>query len=272
MRTEKENKVIFLFALAIVCLFLFSGCSGSGSDGTDNSEYSLSVEIVGQGAVEPEAGAYAAGAEVELTATPAQGWIFSHWQGDATGADNPLTITLDSNKAVSATFIEQGVKVLMKTTMGDMVFILYPLDAPATTDNFLQYVEDGFYDGTDGAGATIFHRVISGFVIQGGGMTEDMVRKTTRDPIAIESDNGLSNKRGTIAMARTSDPNSATSQFYVNLVDNHFLDYVSEAKPGYTVFGELESGFDVLDAIGAVSTTSEVPNDPIFITSVELVQ
>ena len=130
-------------------------------------------------------------------------------------------------------------KVYMKTDLGEVVFELYPGKAPATVANFLQYCRDGFYAGT------IFHRVVPGFVVQGGGYTFDYVRKETREPVKNESDNGLLNLEGTVAMARFKDPDSATSQFYFNLKHNRHLDPVKE-KPGYTVFGKLVSGHDVL--------------------------
>jgi cyclophilin family peptidyl-prolyl cis-trans isomerase len=140
--------------------------------------------------------------------------------------------------------------------------------APITTANFLAYVESGFYDGTDRKGATIFHRVIPGFVIQGGGLTESLDAKVTMDPIAHEYENGLTNLRGTISMARTNHPDSATSQFFINLEDNDSLD----DPPGYTVFGAVVEGMEVVDAIAAVETTSmppydDVPVEPILITS-----
>jgi cyclophilin family peptidyl-prolyl cis-trans isomerase len=147
--------------------------------------------------------------------------------------------------------------------MGNIVIQLDPELAPITVDNFYAYVDGGFYDGTDGLGATTFHRVAAGFVIQGGGVTEEGVMKGTMSPIVNESGNGLTNARGTIAMARTSDPDSATSQFFINLVDNFALD----TPPGYAVFGEVVEGLDVVDAIGAVATTMDEPNEPIVITT-----
>jgi peptidyl-prolyl cis-trans isomerase B (cyclophilin B) len=157
-----------------------------------------------------------------------------------------------------------------ETTLGSFAVQLADEDAPITTANFLTYVDEGFYDGDDGLGATVFHRVIPDFVAQGGGQTESGAGKSTHPPIEIESDNGLSNVRGTIAMARTNDPDSATSQFYVNLVDNGFLDYVSDSEPGYAVFGEVIEGMDTIDAMAAVETdANDAPLTDIVITSCE---
>ncbi len=140
--------------------------------------------------------------------------------------------------------------VILVTSMGNIEIALATKEAPVTTENFLSYVEDDYFDGT------IFHRVMPGFMIQGGGFTPDGTQKTTEGPIVLESDNGLKNKRGTIAMARTSNPNSATSQFFINLVDNAFLDK-SPGSDGYADFGEVVEGMDVVDAIGGVKTTTK---------------
>jgi len=163
-------------------------------------------------------------------------------------------------------------KVLVKTSLGDITLELYPDKSPKSVDNFLTYVKSGFYDGT------IFHRVIAGFMIQGGGFTADLRQKKTRAPIAIESKNGLSNLRGTLAMARTMDPNSATAQFFINTVDNPRLDYTSDANPGYAVFGKVVSGMDVVEKIRAVETgaqgpfASDVPKTPVVIEKVSVIQ
>ena len=140
--------------------------------------------------------------------------------------------------------------VVLTTSMGNIEIKLATKEAPVTTENFLSYVEDDYFDGT------IFHRVIPGFMIQGGGFNPDGTQKTTGDPIALESDNGLKNERGTIAMARTNNPDSATSQFFINLVDNAFLDK-SSGSDGYAVFGEVVEGLDVVDAIGGVTTSTK---------------
>lgn len=155
------------------------------------------------------------------------------------------------------------------TTMGTIKIELDPVNAPNTAANFAQYADDGFYDGEDGDGATVFHRVISGFMIQGGGYKESGSQKSTRSSIDIESDNGLSNERGTLAMARTNDPNSATSQFFINHTNNAFLNYVDASNPGYAVFGVVLEGLDVVDAIAAVDTDgNDEPFTPVVITSV----
>lgn len=144
-------------------------------------------------------------------------------------------------------------KVLIKTSMGDITVELYPDKAPKSVENFLAYVKSGFYDGT------VFHRVIEGFMIQGGGFTKDLRQKPTKAPIAIESKNGLSNLRGSLSMARTGDPNSATAQFFINTVDNPRLDYAGDANPGYAVFGKVVSGLDVVDKIKATPTGAQGP-------------
>ncbi|WP_459200995.1 peptidylprolyl isomerase [Methanococcus sp. CF] len=138
----------------------------------------------------------------------------------------------------------------IQTNYGNMTFELYPDKAPITVENFKEYAESGFYEGT------IFHRVIKGFMIQGGGFTANGTKKETFAPIKNEAKNGLSNKRGTIAMARTTVVDSATSQFFINTVDNSFLDYQDDQNYGYAVFGEMTDGFDVLDEIENVATAN----------------
>ncbi|MCI1191084.1 peptidylprolyl isomerase [Calidifontimicrobium sp. SYSU G02091] len=157
-------------------------------------------------------------------------------------------------------------KVRLATTMGDIVVELDAAKAPKTVDNFVQYVKAGHYDGT------VFHRVIPNFMIQGGGFTPDMTQKATRAPIPLESRNGLSNVRGTIAMARTAVPDSATAQFFINVVDNAFLDQPNARDgAGYAVFGKVVAGMDVVDKIRAVPTGNRgphqnVPLQPVVIT------
>lgn len=156
-------------------------------------------------------------------------------------------------------------KVRLATSEGDIVLQLDPAKAPKTVDNFVAYVKGGHYDGT------IFHRVIDGFMVQGGGMTPDMREKPTRAPIPLESRNGLTNVRGTIAMARTSVPDSATAQFFINLKDNAFLDAArSPDGNGYAVFGKVVEGMDVVEKIRKVQTGSkgmhqDVPVEPVII-------
>jgi cyclophilin family peptidyl-prolyl cis-trans isomerase len=159
-------------------------------------------------------------------------------------------------------------QVALETSKGKILVELYADKAPQTVANFLTYVDAGFYDGT------IFHRVIPGFMIQGGGFTVEMKQKETRPPIQNEADNGLHNERGTIAMARTSDPNSATAQFFINLVDNDFLNHKSKSAQswGYAVFGRVVEGIDVVDEISRTKTGSrgmhrDVPVEPVVIVS-----
>jgi cyclophilin family peptidyl-prolyl cis-trans isomerase len=160
--------------------------------------------------------------------------------------------------------------VTIKTSLGDIKVELYEDKAPLTVKNFLDYVEIGYY------AHTIFHRVIDGFMIQGGGFTKKMEQKPTHSPVLNEAHNGLTNKRGTLAMARTSDVNSATSQFFINVADNHFLDHKSKSPSGYgyCVFGHVIGGMEVIDQIKEVDTHSkghhqDVPVEAIEILSVE---
>jgi len=152
------------------------------------------------------------------------------------------------------------------TTLGEFSVELFEKEAPVTVANFLKYVDDGFFDGT------IFHRIVPGFVIQGGGFTEDMTQKRTHAPIKNEADNGLKNERGSLSMARTNDINSATSQFFVNLKDNDFLDH-KRGNFGYAVFGKVTAGMDVIDKIAAVETGrrrghDDVPLEAVIMTGV----
>lgn len=153
--------------------------------------------------------------------------------------------------------------VTIATSLGTIEIELFEKEAPGTVANFLQYVDDGFFDGT------IFHRVISGFMVQGGGMTADMKEKKTREPIKNEADNGKKNKRGTLAMARTQDVHSATAQFFINLTDNTFLDHGARDF-GYAVFGRVTGGMEVVDQIAKARTGrkgfhDDVPVEPIVI-------
>lgn len=161
-------------------------------------------------------------------------------------------------------------QVLIKTSKGEIVVELYPAKAPVTVENFLKYVDDKHYDNT------IFHRVIGNFMIQGGGFTTDMRQKPTRAPIKLESQNGLKNDTGWIAMARTSVPDSATSQFFINVVDNSMLNHPQPDGHGYAVFGKVVKGMDTVEAIKAVRTSSsgmhrDVPAEPVVIQSVSRV-
>jgi cyclophilin family peptidyl-prolyl cis-trans isomerase len=170
--------------------------------------------------------------------------------------------------AVSPAAAADNPKVIMDTSKGQLTIELYPDKAPETVKNFLAYVDAGFYNGT------IFHRVIPNFMIQGGGFTPDMQQKAPRAPIKIESDNGLKNDRGTLAMARTQDPNSATAQFFINSVDNGFLNFTAKTPQGwgYAVFGKVVKGMEVVDEISKVKTGAkgmhrDVPLEPVTITS-----
>lgn len=179
------------------------------------------------------------------SAVAQEGTTESPAEGESAAADNPR-VTLETNK-------------------GTLVLELFPDKAPKTVENFLAYVESGFYEGT------VFHRVIPGFMIQAGAYTTDFQEKNTRAPVENESTNGVSNTRGTVAMARLPNPHSATSQFYVNVVDNPSLDYPNYG--GYTVFGEVVEGMEVADAISKVPTTnrgslSDVPREPVVIEKV----
>ena len=162
--------------------------------------------------------------------------------------------------------------VIIRTTFGEIQLELDAEKAPKTVENFLQYARDGFYDGT------IFHRVIDNFMIQGGGFDTDMQQQPTGDPIENEADNGLKNDFGTVAMARTMDPHSATTQFFINVKDNDFLNHTGKHAQGwgYAVFGRVTRGAEVLDRIRVVPTTSrnghqDVPAEPVIIVSVEIV-
>ncbi len=166
---------------------------------------------------------------------------------------------------------EAAPKVRLSTTLGDIVVQLDPAKAPKTVDNFLAYVKDKHYDGT------VFHRVIDGFMIQGGGFTADMQQKPTKTPIPLEASNGLKNDKYTIAMARTGNPNSATSQFFINVKDNAMLNAPNPDGYGYAVFGKVVSGTEVVDKIKAVATGNKgphqnVPTTPVTITSATLVK
>lgn len=164
-------------------------------------------------------------------------------------------------------------RVSLETTLGKIVLELDAKAAPGTVANFIEYVQSGFYNGT------IFHRVIDNFMIQGGGFGEDLIEKPTRAPIKNESNNGLKNVRGTIAMARTPDPHSASAQFFINVADNNFLDFTMQTTRGwgYAVFGKVVEGMDVVDKIRKVKTgpggafSKDVPQMPVVITKASVV-
>jgi peptidyl-prolyl cis-trans isomerase A (cyclophilin A) len=178
-----------------------------------------------------------------------------------------MLLTLAVPEGASA---QANPQVLIKTSAGEIVVELYPEKAPKTVANFLQYVDDKHYDGT------IFHRVISNFMIQGGGFTRDMRQKPTRAPVALESRNGLKNAAGWLAMARTSVPDSATSQFFINVVDNEMLNHPQPDGHGYAVFGKVVQGMETVATIRGVKTGrsgmhNDVPVEPVVIESVSRV-
>ncbi len=178
--------------------------------------------------------------------------------------------TDQSDQPVSQSVLGEKPVALLKTSLGDIKIELDRAKAPISVANFESYVNDGLYDGT------IFHRVIEGFMIQGGGFTTDMKKKQTKAPIKNEADNGLKNLRGTIAMARTQAVHSATSQFFINVVDNSNLDYQGPGSFGYAVFGRVIEGLDVVDAIRSVPTTTvgphgDVPKEPVVIEKAMMV-
>jgi cyclophilin family peptidyl-prolyl cis-trans isomerase len=179
----------------------------------------------------------------------------------------PLLLALGTSPLHAADATAELTRVLIDTDKGEIVVELDGAKAPKTVANFLGYVDDGFYDGT------VFHRVIDGFMIQGGGLDAELNRKATREPVENEAKNGLKNVRGSIAMARTGAPHSATAQFFINHSDNPNLDYPSFDGWGYAVFGRVTSGMDVVDAIAAVPTGTKggrrnVPRETVQIESI----
>ena len=183
------------------------------------------------------------------------------------------SLTLAATFSVASVRAEEAPKVKLATSMGDIVVQLDPAKAPKTVENFLQYVKDKHYDGT------VFHRVIDGFMIQGGGFTKDMEQKPANAQIVNEARNGLKNLRGTIAMARRAEPHSATAQFFINHKDNATLDYTGDQNGrtwGYAVFGKVIEGMDVVDRIAKVPTGDramheKVPLEPVVIQSVKII-
>ena len=181
------------------------------------------------------------------------------------------SIALAATFSVANVQAQDAPKVKLSTSMGDIVVQLDPAKAPKTVENFLAYVNDKHYDGT------VFHRVINGFMIQGGGFTADMLPKPTRAPIPLEANNGLKNDTYTIAMARTGNPDSATSQFFINVKDNAMLNAPNPDGHGYAVFGKVIEGTAVVDKIKAVATANKgphqnVPTTPVTITSATVVK
>ena len=177
-----------------------------------------------------------------------------------------LSVTATAQSPAPAATKEMKPMVVIETSKGNITLELDEAKAPETVKNFLQYVDDKFYEGT------IFHRVIGTFMIQGGGFSRDMTQKPTRSPIRNEARNGLKNRRGAIAMARTSDPNSATAQFFINVVDNAGLDYPNPDGHGYAVFGRVVEGMDVVDAIKTVQTGTRGGHPNVPVQPVEIVR
>jgi peptidyl-prolyl cis-trans isomerase B (cyclophilin B) len=185
----------------------------------------------------------------------------------------PMVAMADTADSAANEETKEYSNVILHTNHGAITIELFEDKAPESVKNFIQYARDGHYDGT------LFHRVIPNFMIQGGGFDTDFNQKSTREPITNEADNGLENTRGTLAMARTNDPHSATSQFFINVTDNSFLNHRSNASGqtwGYAVFGRVVEGMDVVDAIREVPTGrhgfhQDVPTEPVIIERVELV-
>ncbi len=200
-----------------------------------------------------------------LTAILAAGLLMAGCGSESTTVNSGLTASDAASDAASS-------NVVLETTAGDITLSLDAERAPLTVENFLLYAQEGHYNGT------VFHRVISGFMVQGGGFNTDYVQKSTHTPVANEADNGLKNTRYSIAMARTTDPQSATSQFFINVADNSFLDYLAPTTAGwgYAVFGRVIDGFDTVDSIAAAQTGAagpfgkDVPLTQIVIESVRV--
>lgn len=243
---------------------LLSACGGGGSSTEENQQItSVTVRALAYSrqAVLFVSGTYLRGSMTAVTgackdpvfnmsqSTPELGVL--NCTVTATG-EQPLTITGTNGKVLyTGTITVPQPQVELVTSQGNVLLELNPAAAPVSVNNFLTYVNGGFYSNT------LFHRVIAGFVVQGGGYTTGLVKKSGQlAPIALESNNGLLNTRGTLAMARTNVPNSATSEFYVNLVDNSSLNYQSTSNPGYAVFGKVVNGLDIIDKIAAQKTST----------------
>jgi len=262
--------------LMLSLLALLNACGGGGSDlGPFVSEIQAHSLHYGQSAALYVAGQYMRNDMVADTGTCTNPTFSSNsspsiavlnCQVTATGP-LPITIKSATGTVLYTTTLSVPVpQVTLATSLGNIVIQLDPQVVPTTVNNFLSYVNSGYY------ASTLFHRVIPGFVVQGGGYTTGLVQKPGQGaPIALESNKGLSNTQGTVAMARTSVPNSATSEFFINLVDNPSLDYQSTASPGYAVFGTVVSGMSVVNAIAAVPTATvgsfaNVPTTDVTIT------
>ena len=243
--------IIIAVLLMLPTAIILSGCNRDQA--TTSETVSEATSELAQNNESPEN--QQAGEDTSSTTSPAEEDSSQSQASDETNNGEKASQTKGGNPVV-----------IIKTTKGDIKVELDKENAPISTDNFLAYVEDGYYDWT------IFHRVIKGFMVQGGGFTADGQQKPTNAPIKNEADNGLKNDRGTIAMARTQVVDSATSQFYINVVDNDFLNH-GIRDYGYAVFGKVVEGMDVVDAIADAPTgPGDVPNEKIVIETVEIVQ
>jgi peptidyl-prolyl cis-trans isomerase A (cyclophilin A) len=263
-----------LIAVKFGLLLLLASCGGGGGIDPAVSQVQATTLRYGQEAVILVAGQYMRSDMVAETGT-CTGPAFRADSGSQRAiltcqvtSAGPLTITIraaNGERLHSATLMVPLPRVLLATSLGNVELELNPLAAPITVNNFLGYVNSGFYRNT------LFHRAIAGFVVQGGGYTKGLVKKDgQKAPIVLESNVGLQNTRGTVAMARTSELNSATSEFYVNLSDNASLDYLSTSLPGYAVFGKVLSGMDVIDSIAALPTATVGINENVPTTDVTI--
>jgi peptidyl-prolyl cis-trans isomerase A (cyclophilin A) len=263
-----------LIAVKFGFLLLLASCGGSDGFQPSVSQIQATTLRYGQEAVILVAGQYMRSDMVAETGT-CTGPAFRADSGSQRAiltcqvtSAGPLTITIraaNGERLHSATLMVPLPRVLLATSLGNVELELNPLAAPITVNNFLGYVNSGFYRNT------LFHRAIAGFVVQGGGYTKGLVKKDgQKTAIVLESNVGLQNTRGTVAMARTSELNSATSEFYVNLSDNASLDYLSPSLPGYAVFGKVLSGMDVIDSIAALPTANVGINENVPTTDVTI--
>lgn len=244
--------LVVTIVLFLPTVFLLTGCNQNGtaekanvSEAESTSETTTNSEDTGSEATE----------ETPETSENTEGDDSSDAKSDEMSADDKATQNTGGNPLV-----------IIKTNKGDIKIELDKENAPISTENFLAYAQEGYYDGT------IFHRVINGFMVQGGGFMADGQQKPVKAPIKNEADNGLKNERGTLAMARTQDVNSATSQFFINQVDNAFLDH-GRRDFGYAVFGKVVDGMDIVDAIAVVPTgPGDVPNEQVIMESVTVVE
>lgn len=254
---------VFIIVLSVsLVVSLHSGCEKSKSDEEVSEKIEIEKKMETPEKAAPEAAEEAEEMEAEEEAQTLE-----------KAAPEAVEEAEEMEEAEEAALDDNNPRVIMETTMGNVEISLFQKEAPITVENFLNYVKDGFYDGT------IFHRVIPDFMIQGGGFTSDMIKKETKPPIKNEANNKIKNEKGTIAMARTAIIDSATSQFFINLKDNQFLDYKDETNEGYgyCVFGKVVKGMDVVENIGNVTRTTkgqhaDVPETPVVINSIRIVE